>query len=329
MTLQKQAYIFFIILIVAFTSCNPSVYLTVQRPAEIDLGKDKTLAVGDFEHTYTRQTRSQNIRSERFEEILTTRLVQTNAFQVVDRKNMNAILEEHNLTLSGLVESSSLEVGRLLGPTVLIFGSINKNEYEEEITKREEETEEGEKYFMYDRNGKLTVVTNIRIVDVNTGKIIAADDYSSVKTKKTSSREENPPKISRDDLYVNAVQDISNRLVRKIAPYQENVKVDFEKDRDLPELDLAVSQIRIGDWEQAKMTLRNAAIKDNLDEKAKAKAYYNYGLVLLYDGQYDQSREAFRRAMLLNPKNKKYPEAVMIANREEEQAEELKRQLAD
>ncbi|MFW5758667.1 MAG: CsgG/HfaB family protein, partial [Bacteroidota bacterium] len=270
-----------------------------------------------------------SLQAKNLEEIITTRLVEAETFQVVDRQNINSILREHNLSLSGMVDSNSaVEVGKLLGANVLILGNINEDIYTEEIVETEKTDEEGDRsYIVKDRKGKYKLQTNIRLVEVSTGKILAARDFSSVKTAKTSARNENPPAIDRRPMYRQASQDIASQLIRMIAPYEENVRVSFEKDKQLPELDVAIAQIKIGDWDDAIRTLQMAAMKNDLDDKTKAKAFYNYGLVNLYDGQYENAIESFRRAMQLNPKKKTYQQAVIRARNEQANAEKLKEQM--
>lgn len=314
-----------ILIAVLLSGCNPSVYIPVQRPAEVNLSGNKTIGVGEIISPGGRKTHQSN----NLEEIITTRLVESGSFQVVDRQNINSILREHNLTLSGLVdENHSVEAGKLLGTNVLIFGNINEDQYSEEISEKEKTDEEGGRsYIVRERKGTYKLLTNIRLVEVSTGKILAARDFASVKTAKTSARNEDPPAIDRRPMYRQASQEVASQLVRMIAPYKENVKVSFEKDKQLPELDMAIAQIRIGDWEDAIRTLQMAAMKNDLDDKTKAKAFYNYGLVILYDGQYENAMESFRRAMQLNPKKKQYQLAVIRAKNEQENAERLKNQM--
>ncbi|MFW5777810.1 MAG: CsgG/HfaB family protein, partial [Bacteroidota bacterium] len=237
-----------------FAGCNPSVYLTVQRPAEVNLSGNKTIGVGEFVSAGEKKS----LQAKNLEEIITTRLVEAETFQVVDRQNINSILREHNLSLSGMVDSNSaVEVGKLLGANVLILGNINEDIYTEEIVETEKTDEEGDRsYIVKDRKGKYKLQTNIRLVEVSTGKILAARDFSSVKTAKTSARNENPPAIDRRPMYRQASQDIASQLIRMIAPYEENVRVSFEKDKQLPELDVAIAQIKIGDWDDAIRTLQ-------------------------------------------------------------------------
>ncbi len=306
--------------------CSPSVMLTVQRPAEVNLSEYKTIAFGDF----TNEKNMRTLYSINIEESLTNHIFKTGAFEIVERRNLNRLLEEHSLSLSGLVdESSSVEVGKLLSSAVLAFGRIYKNEYTEETSKSDEQVDsEGKKYHIYYRSGNYSLGINIRLVDVTTGRILFTKDFESTSRRRTSAKDKDAPAINRNQLLSECVDDISSQFVKMIAPYDETVRVRFEKDRNLPDLDLAIAQIRVGDWNDAVNTLRSATMKPEIDDDTRAKAYYNYGLVILYYGKYDGATEAFRRAMQLNPGRKRYQEAIIKARSEKEKAEELQRQLS-
>ncbi len=313
------------IVIFMITGCSPSIVLTVQRPAEVNLSEYKTIAIGDF--VGERGTRT--LYSINIEEALTYQLFKTGAFDIVERRKINRLLEEHNLSLSGLVdETSTVEIGKLLGSTVLIFGRISKNEYKEETSRSDEQEDfEGNKYHVYYRSGSYSLGVNIRLVDVNTGKILFTKTFEASRRARTSAKDKAAPVIDMNKLFRECVDDIGSQFARMIAPYDERVRVRFEKDRDLPELDLAISQIRVGDWHDAINTLRSATTKTGIDDNIRAKALYNYGLIIMYDGQFDEAIDAFRMAMQMVPGRKVYQDAIIMARKEKEKAEELQRQL--
>ena len=59
-------------------------------------------------------------------EELTTRLFLTGKFEVIERQMLNKVMEEHQLTLSGMIdESSAKELGKILGVDAIATGSIS------------------------------------------------------------------------------------------------------------------------------------------------------------------------------------------------------------
>lgn len=82
-------------------------------------------------------------------EDMITKLVQSGQYLVVERSKLNAILEEHKLVDSGLLdESSSKRLGKLLSADIILTGTFSKR--------------------------GANWVVNLRLVDVKTGVILAA-----------------------------------------------------------------------------------------------------------------------------------------------------------
>ena len=83
--------------------------------------KNETIAVFDFIgndiNSNTARTLSDRLRIE---------LVKYNFINVLERNRIDAILEEQAIQMSGCVDECLVEVGKLLGATFIITGSIGK-----------------------------------------------------------------------------------------------------------------------------------------------------------------------------------------------------------
>ena len=83
--------------------------------------KNETIAVFDFIgndiNSNTARTLSDRLRIE---------LVKYNFINVLERNRIDAILEEQAIQMSGCVDECLVEVGKLLGATSIITGSIGK-----------------------------------------------------------------------------------------------------------------------------------------------------------------------------------------------------------
>ena len=78
-------------------------------------------------------------------EELITRLFLTNKFEVIERHMLNKVLKEHQLTLSGLIDTNSAqELGRLLGVDAVASGSISDLGNTVKVNARLISTETGE-----------------------------------------------------------------------------------------------------------------------------------------------------------------------------------------
>ena len=113
-------------------------------------GKDilmkKNLAIADFENIS--ETAKKEKLGESVSELLSSRFSQTTIFNLVERKNLDKILKEQELQLTGATDqNSAVNIGNLLNADALVYGSI---------------TELGDMF-------NITV----KLVDVETGKVIS------------------------------------------------------------------------------------------------------------------------------------------------------------
>lgn len=307
-----------------FSSCKPSIVLTVKRPAEINLKDYKKIAMGSIVNSNGQADQ----HSMDIADNLTTKLFDSKTFEVVDRQNLQKILDEQKLGQSGLVdESSAVEIGKIIGSAVMVFGRFQSDKYEEETSKSDTYVDkEGKSHTTYYRKGKYSYIINLKLIDVKTSIVLAVRTVDGTQTQQTSASNATAPAINPDILYTKAITSVTNQFMKTIAPYDENVKATFEKDAKLPELEQALAQIKIGEWDTAVKILADAAARLDLEPKVKAKALYNYGLILMYSGKYDESINTFKEAMKTMPTNSKYQDAIVTAKSEKAKSEKLKEQ---
>ena len=110
-------------------------------------------------------------------DVLVTELVQDGSYSVIERKALDSVLAEQNFSNSNRADSSTAaQIGKVLGVDAIVVGSITQFG-----------TEEKKKSFgglggswggfggakVGKQEGKANVVINARMVDVNTGEILA------------------------------------------------------------------------------------------------------------------------------------------------------------
>ena len=77
-------------------------------------------------------------------EMLTTALIQSNRFQVLERSQLDKILEEQALELTGAIdEETAVDVGKLLGIDAVVVGSARFLKNQIEIDARIVDAENG------------------------------------------------------------------------------------------------------------------------------------------------------------------------------------------
>jgi curli biogenesis system outer membrane secretion channel CsgG len=115
--------------------------------------------------------------AEAAQDVFVTELVKSGKFRVVEREQLQALMEEKNLTLSGDVDpNSAVKIGKLLGVNYLLTGSVTEYGV----------TDKGAHGRSIGRlpgfaAGKRSFVAavNARLIDTSTGEIAWADEASA------------------------------------------------------------------------------------------------------------------------------------------------------
>ena len=314
-----------VFLFLLFGCGTTSMMIKVKRPAEINLkGYDK-IAIGSMVDATGRTTAHSNDLSDKITEVL----FKSKRFDVLDRQHIDNLIKEHNLSISGLVdENSAAKLGKFIGSAVLIFGRIQKDKPEEELSKGDPwRDKKGNLYQNFYRTGQYILSANIKVVDVQTSKVLAIKNFSAKHNKQTSKTNGTPPSIDYDILYTQCLNDIANEFLKLVAPYTVMVRAEFETDSKLPEMKLALTQFKIGEWDEGVKILEGAVKKTNIEPKTRAKAFYNLGLAETYSGQFNRALFHLRKALSVNPNSWRYQKAIINAKEEKKKAKKLKEEI--
>lgn len=141
-------------------------------------------------------------------DMLTTALVRSGRFTVIEREKIDQIIKEQKLGLTGLVDpNTAAEVGKLLGAEAVIFGSITSLT-EEKIDK-----------FSYDII-RITSSVDIRMVESSTAKILYAETAQGVYDNKivtTASGKIVSGSIDYNTAYAEALRTAADSAAEKIG----------------------------------------------------------------------------------------------------------------
>lgn len=323
--MKNKILIIFSLSLLLFGCGTKAVMMTVTRPAEINLkGYDKIAVTQVVNKKGRVDNHSENIAEE-----ITAQLVSSSRFDVVDRQHLKDVIKEQSLALTGMLdETSAPEIGKLLGVSAMIFGRVQHDKYTEETSTDKPTTDKkGKKHIKKHRRGKYSVNLSLKLIDVETAKILLVKNISVQKSAHTSAVDKTPAKIDKNPLFKQCVISIGSKFIRMVAPYQIRVKASFETDDELPKVDRAVAMFKVGEWSDGIKLLESATKKKKLKKEIRAKAFYNLGLAQVYQGQYDPAMENIKKAINLNPKSSRYMNALRNAKNEKKKAEELEQQL--
>ncbi len=309
-----------VLLATQVVACATTISVPRMKPAEINLSAYSRIAVA-------------NVRGQGGNEMsgeLTAALFATKRFEVLDRKNMGAIIKEQDLGASGAIsEESAAAIGQLIGSAALVLGDVTEYSYNE--TNDHENTTCSDSYqdhagktkyknvpcVKYTRAAKAVVSATFNVVDTTSGKILATKSVTANRHRSVTKRDDHPPAINARSQWLRECRaELIGKFMKVIAPYKINVQVKLLDDGDLPSLEAGNNFAKIGNWNKAIELYRKAlgAAKTNPDigPGDKAKAHYNLGVGLGYSGQYDAGIAELETAYSLEPDNNTMSEISKI-----------------
>lgn len=137
-------------------------------------------------------------------DMLTTELVKSGKYTVIERQEISKIMEEQNLGMTGRVtEQSAAQIGKLLGVELAVMGSVTEFGHSK--------SEKGGRFKGFGlgvSNQKATVAVDVRFVNTNTGEILAADNVRKEESSGGIS-------VSTPQVDFNNQNDFDNSIVGK------------------------------------------------------------------------------------------------------------------
>jgi len=230
--------------------------------------------------------------------------VKTDFYEVIERQQLEKILKEQRLSLSGAIdETSAAEVGKILGLDVIIIGNTSYTHNDEWRT-----TESS-------RCLKRTVITKgtMKIIDVKTARIVGTKS-SEATFKQSGCGDQISGMKSVEQLADAGMQSLAKTFVDYFTPgYQhmvysmEKVKLNEFKDKGKE----AMNFLKRGDLDHAFPIVYAMYEADSYNPKTD----YNLGVLYEMVGDYENAYEYFNQAYELEYDNKKYQEATERAKK--------------
>lgn len=300
-----------LILLLAGAGCASTVRVARTRPAEVNLASYRKVAVG-----HIGGPEGHSIANR-----LTQALLESNRFEVLDREHLAHILRERRLSASGEFRSDeAARIGRMAVTDAMIFGHVNRREYRQTRSRREETcSRDNIRYACteYIVNGQWDTEVAVNVVDSATGRILAAKTLRASRSRSASSHSRWPkrPWDARSMAFA-LDQEIVEKFMRTITPYTVWERARLYTDGDLPKLELGVRYSQRGDWENAIRQFRSACARaesgGEIAPRTKARAYYDLGVALGYSGRYDEGIREIEKANRIAPEDPFYAEIRKI-----------------
>jgi curli biogenesis system outer membrane secretion channel CsgG len=171
---------------------------------------------------------------EGISDMLITELVKTNKYRVIERSELDALLQEQNLSASGIVTSeSAAQAGQVLGVELAVMGAVTEFGYTKSKTGGAVRG-----FGLGVSSQSATVGMDVRMVNTSTAEIVSAENVRSEKSAKGISVDTRRLDFSTqkqfDESLVgkaarDAVQDVIKMLGKQAPNMTWQAKVVMEK----------------------------------------------------------------------------------------------------
>lgn len=291
------------------------VQFNVKMPSEKNLSTIKRIAVVNIE----------NDQNNRITNTLGTYLQGTGAFEILERAQLQKLMQEHNLSVSGTVlESSATQIGQILGVEALIYGSVNTFKVYDETTEKKITIKTGT-VTKYDKKGKAydedvygdvmapAVVRHgdidliLKVSKVETGIIRAQKNFTAVfeETQINHIQAKQIELPSNGEVEKALINSALTKFVHYTTPYTVPISVKWDDEWEDKEAEQLI-KASMFDEAQAAMeanlqkALENAAKREKLKggDKGLAAIYYNLGLLAERKSEVDKAQEYYKKAQL-------------------------------
>jgi curli biogenesis system outer membrane secretion channel CsgG len=308
------------LLVVGLAGCaSTRIGITRLQPPEYDIKSGKTLAVLDLAPAQDNPDSGRAIASA-----LVGKLAPSGFYKLMERSQIAQVIKEQEFGKSYYVDpNSAKEVGKILGVDYVIVGEVSgySSEDEKGIEKVQRLVESGQ--YVRDSHGRLrasvrtvwvdepmeirrgSVAANFRMVNVETGEIIAGSTETAQFNKKGVGAAEIGRLPALSEIVNNLTNEVADKFARRIAPHpvQDVKTLEYGKS---PQVKHGVTLARNGLWDEAVAAWQEAQAANPADPAT----YNNLGVAYERLGRFDDAEEQYRKALQLKPDSQLYMENV-------------------
>jgi curli biogenesis system outer membrane secretion channel CsgG len=299
--MKNVSIILMLIMGVFFAGCsNKSITIKAELPADVDaLTKKRNIAVLPFKDDNV------NFTSKLEASLASVVINDRPYFRVVNRDRIGAILKELKFQSSDLVGKKVVRFGKLVGAEVIITGKIKTTKNEGSYQKTFEKCGSWGKHrclyyktiYLTCKTSSVTFDASINAIDVNTARIIDADDISKNYSSDSCYGTLTPPNEALNYLADEAVRE----YIERIAPHYTYMSVELIEDVD--SIDLNDKQEKM--FENSLIYIEHGRLKraeyilKKLNEETGEKSYeilYDLGVVEEALGKLEEAKAAYNLA---------------------------------
>lgn len=235
--------------------------------------------------------------------------VKTDFYTVIERDQLEKVLKEQRLSLSGAIdESSAAEVGRLLGLDVIIMGNVTYSSVDEKGSSLLGLASSSGSNCL---TRKVNASGTMKMVSVETAQVVGTKTVESeYKIYKCDDQRSGIPRP--EVMAETCMKDIARQFIDYFAPGYQFIKYDFEKIKNKEfrtKGKEALGYVEKGDLDHAFPIIYAMFEADSYNPKAA----YNLGILYEMVGSYPDAYEYYNIAYELDYTNDIYAQASIRA----------------
>ncbi len=230
--LQNSVLILFLLIL---SGCATTINTTRVIPAgATEVTNYKTVAFLDFTGQH-----GADISSRLETTIIKAEVNNKKQYSVVDRKNINKILQEQQFQMTIANQDKIIDFGQLIGAEAIWYGNAQSTYnvtrsyetrskcdlYENGVCKILKE------YIVPCENRNIIVNVSPKLSSVSTGKVVYSRDFQARDSSYTCSDSFFPGR-TEGELYNSAVSDILYKFRLDVAPYVESISIELMNKKD-------------------------------------------------------------------------------------------------
>lgn len=234
----------------------------------------------------------------------------SNGVEVLDREHLAAIAAEKHLASTGQVDrDSAIALGKLIGPSVLIFvrtsscDTVQDRLYDTE-NRYDAKTKSYYAVRAYHSRTRAYLKASVQTVDLATGRIFAARTLEFAPEKQYKSYEGYPEAPPAPEVLGGALQSAVTEVQRMLLPWSEQTKLVYYDDKACG-LKQAYELMRAGAidraFEQSKANLESCESASGVKDSVLGHAHYNVGIGYMIRNEHDEALKYFQEAARLRP----------------------------
>jgi hypothetical protein len=220
--------------------------------------------------------------------------VKTNIISVVERTDLEKVLQEQKLSNSGLIDDGqAAEIGRILGIEAIVTGTYTCNSNDEQ-TKEEYTDLEGKKHVSNCTKRTVNVEVRMKIVSVNSAQLIGNKD---VKTNMTERKcdDQRSGLTSVELLTERCLRSAAEQLADYFTPHFVPEMLELEKIKTKEFKERAKEAVDF--TEAGNFSAAYSIYKSILDmDMYNAQAAYNMGCLYYISGNFEKANEFWQMA---------------------------------